>query len=212
MTLLCGIDDSGRGPVIGPMVMAGTLIDEENLSKLENLKVKDSKLLSAKRRDFLFNRIIKVVKAYEIIVINVEEVGNSVNLNDLEAVKSGEIINILNPDKAIIDCPSPNIKAWKEQLRGCLNNKKIELVVEHKSEKYPSVAAASILAKVTRDREIEEIKKKYKVDFGSGYMSDPKTKKFLEENFEKYEKIFRKNWAPYKDKVNGKKQRSLGEF
>lgn len=77
---------------------------------------------------------------------------------------------------------------------------------------YPVVAAASILAKVTRDKEIDKIKKKIKVDFGSGYPSDPKTTEFLINNCNKFPEIFRKSWDSYKKVVEMKKQRKLGEF
>jgi ribonuclease HII len=53
MTLVCGIDEAGRGPVIGPMVISGILIEEKCLDKLRKIKVKDSKLLTPKQREFL---------------------------------------------------------------------------------------------------------------------------------------------------------------
>ena len=87
------------------------------------------------------------------------------------------------------------------------------MVLEHKADfNYPIVSGASILAKVTRDNEIEKIKKKIKVDFGSGYMSDPKTVGFLEKYYEKYPELFRKSWMPYKDAVNKKFQKKLEDF
>ena len=87
------------------------------------------------------------------------------------------------------------------------------MVAEHKADvKYPVVSAASILAKVTRDWEIEKIKKKIKQDFGSGYTSDPRTVKFLKENYEKYPDIFRKSWISFKTVVNNKNQRKLEDF
>ena len=89
----------------------------------------------------------------------------------------------------------------------------MNLVLEHKADlNYPVVSAASILAKVTRDAEIEKLKKQIGIDFGSGYMSDPKTVEFLKENYEKYPEIFRKSWFPYQELVNNKFQKSLTEF
>ena len=94
-----------------------------------------------------------------------------------------------------------------------MDNKKIELLVEHKADlNHISVSAASVLAKVTRDSEIEKIKKAIKEDFGSGYPSDPKTKAFLEKNFEKYPEIFRKTWSSHKEMINRKFQKSLSDF
>ena len=86
-------------------------------------------------------------------------------------------------------------------------NSKVKLIVEHKADtKYPTVAAASILAKVTRDREIEKIKKKIGIDFGSGYPSDPKTIEFVNKHWNKFD-IFRKSWSTYQ-KVAAKKSQS----
>jgi len=77
----------------------------------------------------------------------------------------------------------------------CLKNKSIELHVEHNAERHLPVAAASVIAKVTRDREIEKLKKEIGVDFGSGYPSDPKTKEFASRYMENYPSIFRKSWG-----------------
>jgi len=219
MALICGIDEAGRGPVIGPLVMCGLLVKEEDEKKLVKLQVKDSKLLTRERREFLFDKIKDISYKAEIVIINPDEIDHAVNnhdglnLNKLEARKSAEMINLLNPDKAIIDAPSNNIKSYKQYLLNCINDKKIELVLEHKADlNYPVVSAASILAKVTRDNEIEKIKKKIRIDFGSGYMTDPKTIDFLEKYYEEYPDLFRKSWFPYQDILNKKFQKKLEDF
>jgi len=89
----------------------------------------------------------------------------------------------------------------------------IKIISEHKAdENYPVVSAASILAKVTRDEEIEKIKQQIGVNFGSGYPSDETTQRFLEENYDKYPDIFRKTWKSYKNVLKQKSQKGLGEF
>jgi ribonuclease HII len=117
------------------------------------------------------------------------------------------------PDKAVLDCPSPNIRAYKEYVKKQLDDKKIKIIAEHKADvKYPVVSAASILAKVTRDREIEKLKKKIGMNFGSGYPSDAITKGFLKKHYKDFPDIFRKTWASYKKVAGDKKQKNLGEF
>ena len=69
MTLICGIDEAGRGPVIGPMVMAGVLVEKTDIPKLKSMGVKDSKLLTKKQRNQLFKKIIKTFKQHKIIII-----------------------------------------------------------------------------------------------------------------------------------------------
>lgn len=216
MTIV-GIDEAGKGPVIGPMVMAGVMISEGDEAKLVSLGVKDSKLLTRERREFLFDKIIRIAKSTRIIIIEpkeIDEILNSpnLNLNSLEAIKSALIVNEFKPKTVIVDCPSPNKQAYSDFLRMNLKNDEIEILSEHKADfKYPVVAAASILAKVTRDREMDKIKAKYG-NVGPGYPSNEITKKFIEENWEKHPEIFRKTWATFKNKVKEKKQKKLVEF
>lgn len=215
--LICGIEEAGRGPVVGPMVMCGIVIDEINLSKFKEIGAKDSKLLTRLQREKLFEKIKKTAKAYEIILVSAQEIdevleSDSMNLNWLEAKYTAEIINKLNPVKVILDCPSNNIKEYTRYVKKLLKNN-VEIIAEHKADvNHPIVGAASILAKVTRDREIDKIKKDIKIDFGSGYPSDPKTAEFLKKNWNKYPEIFRKNWYPYKKVVLDQNQKKMGEF
>ena len=216
--LICGIDEARRGPVMSVMVMCGAMIEEDDMAKLIALKPKDSKLMTREEREELYPKLLSVLKYYHIFIIQPNEIdkavkgGDGLNLNRLEAHKQAEILNEFNPDQAIIDCPSNNIDSYRIYLKKLLKNKKIDLILEHKAERYPLVAAASIIAKVTGDREIEAIKKEIGIDFGSGYMSDPKTVEFLKNNFEKYPELFRKSWFPYQDLVNKKFQKSLSDF
>lgn len=211
MKKVLGIDEAGRGPVIGPMVMAGVMIKEGEEYLLEGSK--DSKKLSHIKRIEL-DKKIKNNSVYKIIEINPEEIDNAVNskkmnLNWLEAHKQAEIINFLKPDKAIIDCPSPNCKAYEKYLLELLENKDIKLIVEHKAdEKYITSSAASIIAKVRREEIMDNIKKKYG-DTGPGYPSNETTKKFVDENWSKYPEIFRKSWSTFKKKLKNDRQNKL---
>ena len=195
-----GIDEAGRGPVMGPMIIAGVMIEESQQSDLG--EVKDSKLLSHGKRMQL-DKEIREIADFKVIQVGPQEIdqalaSKNLNLNWLEAHKQAEIINELNPDKAIIDCPSVNPEKYTKYLKSLLVNKEIELIVEHKADmNYPTCAAASILAKVKREQEVAKIKEKYG-DTGSGYPSDPKTKDFLKNNWNKHPEIFRHSWASYK--------------
>lgn len=220
MTKICGIDEAGRGPVIGPMVMAGLMIDEKDYDKLKNLGLKDSKMLTPEQRDMLYDRLMgcDYIK-YEIAIIQPKEIDDCLNsanfnLNMLEGLHSAMLINKLKPEKVILDLPSNNAEKYNSFVRLNLNVK-CEIISEHKADvNHPIVSGASILAKVTRDREIEKIKNKIKVNFGSGYPSDPYTVDFLKKNFNKkeYSDIFRKTWESYKRLAEGTKQKQLGSF
>ena len=211
MTKVLGIDEAGRGPVIGSMIMAGVMIEEGDEHLLEGSK--DSKMLAHSVRLEL-DKKIKENTRYLIIEISPQQIDDALadpdmNLNWLEAKGQAELINKLKPDKAIIDCPSPNLIAYGAYIRDLLDNKDIELIVEHKAdEKYITSSAASILAKVRREEIVSELKKKYG-EIGSGYPSDPNTKKFIAENWDKHSKIFRKSWSTYKKVVEDKGQKKL---
>ena len=123
MVKVLGIDEAGRGPIIGSLFIAGTMFKEEDIEKLRKLGVKDSKLLIHKKREELRKKIEKIAVKYKIIQVKPQEIDEAVesedhmNLNWLEAHKTAEIINALEPDKAIVDCPSPNLVNYKGYLK-----------------------------------------------------------------------------------------------
>lgn len=214
MVKVLGIDEAGRGPVIGPLIIAGVMIEE---GKEETLgAVKDSKLLTQKNRVIL-DEIIKKNSEFKIIEVSPKEIDEAVesddgmNLNWLEAHKQAEIINELKPDVVIIDCPHPVPKKYEDYVRKLLKNKNIKMVVEHKADvNYPVCSAASIIAKVKREEEMDKIKKKYG-NTGPGYPANATTQKFIKENYSKYPEIFRHSWSTFKNvaKANDAKQKKL---
>ncbi len=212
-----GIDEAGRGPILGSLVVCGVLATKKQEVELKKLGVKDSKLLTPKKRKELYNILIKKFK-YKVLIIPPSEIdeavaGDTSNLNWLEAEQCIELINDFNPDKIIVDCPSNNIKAFSSYVKERLLNKKIDLKMEHKADvNYPIVSAASIIAKEEREMEIQKIKDRINIDFGSGYMADPRTQKFLEKFWKMYPELFRKSWMPYKKISQSKSQKKLGEY
>lgn len=214
MTKVLGIDEAGRGPVIGPLIIGGVMIQDGKEAELG--AVKDSKQLSHKKRVEL-NHLITQHSVFKIIEVSPEEIdaavnSNELNLNWLEAHKQAEIINELNPDIVVIDCPHPVPKKYEDYLRNLLLNKNVKMIVEHKADvNYPVCSAASIVAKVRREEEMDKIKAKYG-DTGPGYPANAVTQKFIKENYDKYPEIFRKSWSTFKNAAKAKDQKSLGEF
>jgi len=219
--LKLGIDDAGRGPVIGPMVLAGCLIDENAEKELRKLGVKDSKDLTQKRREILEKEIKKLCISFEVVMSNPDTIDNSlekgINLNEVEAIMAAKIINKINNSKdkikIVIDCPSVSILKWTDLLKMKIKNlSNLEVSCEHKADRnHIAVSAASILAKCTREKEMSKLKEKYGFEIGTGYPSDPLTCKFLEKNVIKYkdEGIFRKSWASWKRARDNLKQDKL---
>ncbi len=217
MTYLIGVDDAGRGPAIGPLILAGVLIKKDTEAKLKELGAKDSKLLSPKKRNEIFQKVKSSVIRFHYEITSPKEIDDCENLNDLEAIKTAMIINKLSEKlegeiEAIIDCPSVNTAAWQAFLEKLVTNKKIKLSAEHKADfNHPVVSAASIIAKETREEQVEKIKKEFGISFGSGYPSDPKTVEFLEKNYNNPEiaSIIRHSWGTIKNLNKGKNQKKL---
>jgi ribonuclease HII len=205
--LIAGVDDAGRGPVVGPLLIAGILIKEEDLPKLIQLGVKDSKLLSRHRRETLAAEIKRIVEKYSLIMLSPREIDKVVEnskklhrLNRLEAQAMAKIIEMLKPDIAYVDASDVFEERFKHHILDCLSFK-VKIISEHRADKnYPVVSAASIIAKVERDRVIAELAEKYG-DFGSGYPSDPRTVNFLQQCLEKWKEYpcdIRRSWKPAK--------------
>jgi len=219
--LKLGIDDAGRGPVIGPMVLAGCLIDDSFEKELRKLGVKDSKQLTPKRREMLVEKIKELAETFEIVIINPLIIdgngGERIKLNELEALAAAKIINKINKGfskiEVLIDCPSTSLVKWAEFLKIKIKNlKNLNIRCEHKADRnHLSVSAASILAKSVREKEMDKLRKKYGEEIGSGYTSDPLTIKFLEKNVLKFEDhgIFRKTWETFKRAKKNLGQRKL---
>ncbi len=209
--LILGIDDAGRGPVIGPMVLAGCLINEETEKEFKKLGVKDSKQLTPKRRAFLADVIREKAEDFEVVVVYPDEIESSnldgVKLNEVEAIACADIINRVNKGygkiKVVLDCPSTGINKWKDYLMTKINDlSNLQVVCEHKADvNHVAVSAASIIAKDVREKEMAILKEKYGHEIGSGYSSDPYTIKFLETHAHKYKDdgLFRKTWATWKN-------------
>ncbi|WP_297419025.1 ribonuclease HII [Thermococcus sp.] len=200
---LAGIDEAGRGPVIGPMVIAAVVVDEDNVPKLADLGVRDSKRLTPKRRERLYNEIIKLIDDYVLIELWPEEIDSRKGtLNEFEVENFIKALNSLKvkPDVVYIDAADVKEARFGEDIRKGLDFK-AEIVAEHKADdKFIPVSAASILAKVTRDRAIERLKEEYG-EIGSGYPSDPRTRAFLEEYYREHSNfppIVRRSWKTLK--------------
>ena len=184
--IIGGVDEAGRGPVIGPLVVAGVSIDDCLLKKLQSL-VKDSKQLSPKRREKLYPLIKKLCRKIVVEIIDPNEIDRWITsfkggLNLLEAEVFSRIINELNADLVYVDSCDVKPQRFSDRIKRKITPG-IKVVSENKAdEKYAIVSAASIVAKVLRDREIEKLKSVYG-EIGSGYPSDWKTINFLKKYY-----------------------------
>jgi len=195
-----GIDEAGRGPVIGPLVVGGVAAQEEELEKIEKLQLKDSKRLTPGKRKVLARRIKRIAECHT-LCIQAKDIDNlrakGINLNEIEKIAIKKVIAAANPDVAYIDCLDVKPRRFCDEMENFKEGLKV--IAEHKAEdKYAIVAAASIIAKVERDMEIEKLKKEYR-GIGSGYPGDPETIAFLKKySYEDLPDFVRKSWATVK--------------
>ena len=163
--LIAGVDEAGRGCIIGPLVVAGVLVKDENLHVLRQIGVKDSKLLSPKKREVLFTEISRIAEKHHVVKLSPCEIDRAVEckrklhkLNRLEAQTMTQIINTLKPDEAYVDAADVLEDRFKHHIQEGLTVK-ARITSRHKADKiYPVVSAASIIAKVERDKEIAALK------------------------------------------------------
>jgi ribonuclease HII len=217
MAIVLGIDEAGRGAVVGPLVVGGAWMDEKDLPKLSSLGVKDSKLLTPKRREQLYIELKKILKGFMTVKITAREIDKQreqKNLNIIEAEAMAKIIRDADVDKAIVDAPQVTTEKFSNILLNLAKNR-TEIKSENKADvTYPIVSAASIIAKVERDEEIEKIKKKVGVDFGVGYPHDERTITFVKSvlNHPDFSQYIRHSWVTVELLKGKKKQKKLGEF
>lgn len=178
--MICGVDEAGRGPVMGPLVIAAVMVDTD--AGLKELKVKDSKLLTRQKREALAPRIREVARV-EVKVLSAEHIDKfrtDDSLNMLEAMAFAELIEIMSPDLAIVDAADVVEERFGKIIMDNMRCRP-EMVCKHKADvNYPVVSAASIIAKTVRDGIMDDIGKELGQPVGSGYPNDETTRSFLE--------------------------------
>jgi ribonuclease HII len=202
--LIGGVDEAGRGSIIGPLVVAGISFKKANISGLRKIGVKDSKALTPKCRASLFVQLKEMANSICIYKIDCNVVDDNVcskRLNKLEAQTMAHIINNLHADKVYVDSCDVNPNRYEDYIRSYLPALKLKLYSMHHADSINIVvSAASIVAKITRDEEIEKIRKTH-CNIGSGYPCDDKTMGFIRDWVSKYKcppNFARKSWRPLK--------------
>ena len=202
--ILCGGDEAGRGAILGPLVISIVAVKSTKLHRLSEIGVRDSKMLSGKRRSQLYDEIVDIASDIKIDKIYPAEINeamrNHISLNELEAVRFAALFDQIEKDINSIYLDSPDVIAERFGTRFKLSSarhtkvmgikaprekgvKYTKIIAEHKADvRYPVVSAASIIAKVTRDQEIRKLEKELKLHIGSGYPSDYKTIDIIKSN------------------------------
>lgn len=215
--MIAGIDEAGKGAVLGSMCVAGVLLHEKKLDILNRLGIKDSKKLTPKQRRNLADEIKRLAAKHHILVVSafqIDELRKVMNMNEIMVICYVKVLEQLKPDHVFVDAADVDSERFAENIR---KRYKANIVIksEHDAdEKYSIVGAASILAKVHRDMLIKEIEKQVGIKIGSGYPSDLKTIRFLEEWIHEHGKLpdfARSSWKTSK-RVMEKYKKSLSTF
>lgn len=218
---IMGIDEAGRGAVLGNLVIAGLSFKKEDEDQLIKIGVKDSKKLTAKKREALFPEIMNLCKECKIMEVEPQEIDDSIfdiksNLNLLEILKISEIINALQPSIVYIDAITSDAKKFADVLKQYLVQKTITIIAENNADElYPIVSAASIVAKVTRDNSLNKLKQEFNLHhIGSGYPSDSKTIEALQQWIKngKIPSFVRKSWHTFIRMRNLQKNAKITQF
>jgi len=213
--MICGIDEVGRGPVLGPLVVCGICVKSD--ARLRKLGVRDSKKLTPARREELDPKIRKLAKVelIELSASQIDSMRQYMTLNEIEAHAFSAIIERFEPDIAYVDAADPNEEKFARMLRADLNTE-IHIMSRHRADDtYPVVSAASIVAKVHRDARIRQIEHEIGEPIGSGYASDPDTISFLKRWMDCHEAFpphTRKSWGTAQNIMTMKSVRKLDEF
>ena len=218
--MICGLDESGRGPVLGSLVVAGVTFEDDH--ELREYNVRDSKKIAPKRRETLAEKIKEIAADYEVILISASDIDDMrkiMTLNEIETNAFSKVITKLKPDVCYVDSADVNDKRFGRDILSRLSFKP-KIISKHKADDiYPIVGAASILAKTTRDENVrkiaKELEKKLNLPLGSGYPADPITQKFLRtwvETFGELPPYTRRSWKTAQKILKGSKIKKLDDF
>uniref|UniRef100_A0A7J3ZLG2 Ribonuclease n=1 Tax=Fervidicoccus fontis TaxID=683846 RepID=A0A7J3ZLG2_9CREN len=191
-----GIDEAGRGSLIGPLVVAGVLISREGTERLKKLGIRDSKELTPSQREDLLTRILEG-SAWHAVIMYPPTVIDLYNLNRLTFTAVRDLVMHASTKGFKIE------RIVVDMIGGARRKNKIlalpsgaEVIMEVGADKrYVEVSAASILAKVTRDRVLQAYREEYGVE-GSGYPSDRRTVDWIIKNKNRLPlEIIRTRWS-----------------
>jgi len=204
---IAGVDDAGRGAILGPLVIAGVCVSENKLEQLIRIGVKDSKLLSPYKRLDLYHKIMNIAEGVSVLKLKPEQIDDYVlkgkkykRLNYLEAISMAKVIESLDAEIVYVDASDVDVERFKQDILEALKRKVEIISVHHADRIYPIVSAASIIAKVSRDQEISDLSQKFG-DIGSGYPADERTIKSLKQWIKRYGEMppfARKSWKTVK--------------
>ncbi len=184
-----GVDEAGRGPVIGPLIVCAISIPSDDYHILRDIGARDSKTLSKTKRNTIYKLIREesIERNWNIGIVEcepsrIDHNSSNSNLNELEVILFSEAIKNSNDNhysgSIFLDACDVNQERFGNNVKTKLGPSwgDWRIISEHSMDSSNSlVAASSIVAKVTRDNAMQKLSNEVGIDLGSGYPSDPKT-------------------------------------
>ncbi|MDK2975376.1 MAG: ribonuclease [Methanofollis sp.] len=210
--MICGVDEAGKGAVFGPMTVAG--VGCEEMGDLPR-GVKDSKALTPKRREALYGEITGSFPwtVIEVQAAEIDCLREEMSMNVIVARAHAGAIAALSPQTAYVDACDVNEERYGATV-AALGSPCPVIARHHADVLFPVVSAASIVAKVSRDRRIADLREAFGA-IGSGYPSDPATIAYLRERIwaDGVPPAFaRSSWKTVVEMMDGRRQRSLDDY
>ncbi len=199
---------------MGPLVVGCVYTEDDSF--LTEIGVKDSKKLTPKARSRMYDQITEATKWTVVIASakDIDERRKLMSLNEVELRMFAEAAMAHHTDEVYADCPDVNESVFSGKLGALVPNAAI--IAKHKADdSYPIVSAASIVAKVTRDRMIEDIREEFGTNIGSGYPSDHYTMDFIAEWIKKNGKApehVRCSWEPVRQMLSARANTKLSDW
>ena len=180
-TRVLGLDEAGRGSVLGPLVIGGFACEIGSVERLRAIGVRDSKLLPAPRRTALHDALAGLGERFS-VSFPPERVDAAVDhrgLNRLEADGFARIVRMARPDVVYVDACEVDGERFGREIAAKAGHRGEIVARNHADRDLPLVGAASIVAKVRRDAALARLEARVGTPIGSGYPSDPETRNYL---------------------------------
>jgi ribonuclease HII len=218
MTVHVGCDEAGKGPVLGPMVAAAVRVDPDALPTA----VDDSKRLAPARREELAAAIRDAADAVAVAVVSPERIDDpATDMNTLTVDAHAEALAgvVVDGDAVYADAGDVSESRFGRRVVAGIAERvggvDVDVTAEHGADgRYPTVAAASIVAKVERDGRVTRLEAEFGA-VGSGYPSDPTTRTFLREYVREHGSLpscARASWKTCDDVLGAAEQSALDDF
>jgi len=166
--------------VLGPLVVAGVRVAEEDLPRLWELGARDSKVVPRARRRAVVRALAAVVARGRVVVIPASVVDGD-SLTSLELAAAASLVDRLGPGRVVVDAPVAPLAVGRfvaALAARCASPPRAIDAFPKADRDHPAVAAASLLAKVVRDGYVVALRQRFG-DFGWGYPGEPKVRQYL---------------------------------